>query len=46
MTQGEYAFGDFIDFQQQIVVQFFKFEVQLEKLFSLDIPMISAGILV
>ena len=36
--QGEDTLGQGIDFQQQIVVDLFKFQVQLEELVAADVP--------
>lgn len=46
MSQCQNTFGHLVNLQQQIVIQFFKFQMEFKKFITLDIPMIPPCILI
>jgi len=46
IAEREDTFGYLVDFQEQVVVQFLKFQVEFKKLFALDISVVTPHILV
>ena len=45
-AQGEDALGDLVNLELEVCVELFKFEVELEKVLALDVPMETAHVLV